>query len=320
VPLLVLALGCNGTIWLWIVQIGQDRGGFCSARTGVIFLRTISAGHLPSSRLTQPLGLLKGRVALHRRMVVRLLLPLILAGLRQPTNGQQLGTASSVRNAPLNTEQVVQNLVRMNLERAQALHAYHGTRVYRVEYRGFPGNRGAEMVVTMKYESPGTKEFSIQSATGSKLIIDKVLKKLLESEKEALSPEMQRRTALNDTNYEFTLIRYESTSSGSMYVLRVEPKTRDKFLYRGRIWVDAKDFAVVRLEAEPAKNPSFWTKDTRIEQSYMKVSDFWLPARNHSLTSIRLGGQAELTIDYQGYQITGASVLSNLPPRRARGR
>jgi hypothetical protein len=98
-----------------------------------------------------------------------------------------------------------------------------------------------------------------------------------------------------------------------MYVLIVEPKTKDKFLYRGRIWVDAEDFAVVRLEAEPAKNPSFWTKSNEIEQVYMKVNDFWLPASNHSITAIRLGGNAELTIQYNNYQIRGADPIGNLP-------
>ena len=39
------------------------------------------------------------------------------------------------------------------------------------------------------------------------------------------------------------------------YVLNVIPRTDEKFLYRGKIWVDAKDFAVTRIEAEPAKEP-----------------------------------------------------------------
>lgn len=93
----------------------------------------------------------------------------------------------------------------------------------------------------------------------------------------------------------------------------MEPRTKDKFLYRGRIWVDAKDFAVVRPEAEPAKNPSFWTKTAEIAQMYMKVSDFWLPACNHSVTAIRVGGHAELTIDYKDYEITGAGPVSTVP-------
>jgi hypothetical protein len=245
------------------------------------------------------------------RTVLLILLLLFCIGLQQTASAQP-GMSVPVANAPLSIDQVVEHLVRMNLERAQALHAYHGTRIYRVEYRGFPGTRSAEMVVDVKYQSPGTKEFTIQSATGSRIIIDQVFKKLLQAEKDALAAEAQRRTALNSDNYDFTLVGYESTPFGSMYVLIVEPRTKDKFLYRGRIWVNAEDFAVARLEAEPAKNPSFWTKNSEVEQVYMKVSDFWLPARNHSITAIRLGGRAELTIQYNNYLITGADPVANL--------
>ena len=78
----------------------------------------------------------------------------------------------------------------------------------------------------------------------------------------------------------------------------------------GRIWVDAADFAVVRLEGEPAKNPSFWTKDSKIEQTYSKVNDFWLPAFNRSASAIRLGGHASFSIEYKDYQITAATPLT----------
>jgi len=47
-------------------------------------------------------------------------------------------------------------------------------------------------------------------------------------------------------------------------------------------------------------------------QQYMKVGDFWLPERNHTLTAIRLGGHAELTIEYKDYEITSASRMSGI--------
>jgi hypothetical protein len=241
-----------------------------------------------------------------------MVLLLVVWGLQPSACAQNTGAPFSVANAPFTTQQVVENLVGRNLERAQALLAYEGTRIYRVAYRGFPEARDAEMIVDVKYRAPGTKEFTIRSATGSKLIIDKVFRKLLEAEQEALAAEAQRRAALNSDNYDFTMLRYESTPSGSTYVLKVEPRTKDKFLYRGRVWVDGEDFAVIRLEVEPAKNPSFWTKNSELEQLYMKVSDFWLPARNRSISSIRLGGRAELTIQYTNYQITAADPVGNL--------
>lgn len=235
-----------------------------------------------------------------------------LAVMPQPVRAQTETSAPAANLAPLGVEQVVRNMVEMNLHRLQALHGYRGTRTYRLQYRGFPGSRSAEMVVNVLFTSPATKEFAVQSATGSKLVIDRVFKKLLEAEQEALTEPMQRRVALTPDNYKFTLVGFESALPGPLYILQVEPRTKDKFLYRGRIWVDAADFAVVRLEAEPAKNPSFWTRNTQVQQSYLKVADFWLPARNRSLSLIRLGGQADLTIEYDNYQITSADPVAEL--------
>jgi hypothetical protein len=214
-------------------------------------------------------------------------------------------------SAVLTTEEIVSRLVRRNLERSRALAAYHGTRTYRLDYHGFPGARAAEMVVDVSYIASGakeaTKEFQVRSESGSKLLIERVFQRMLQSEKEAVSEENQREVALNPENYSFKLVGQESTAGNSAYILSVEPRTQNKLLYRGRIWVDTRDFAVTRIEAEPSKNPSFWTKETRIEQLYMKVGDFWLPRSNRSTTTIRLGGHALFTIDYDNYQITATA-------------
>jgi hypothetical protein len=76
--------------------------------------------------------------------------------------------------------------------------------------------------------------------------------------------------------------------------------------------VDAKDFAVVRIEGEPARNPSFWIKKTQVRHRYIKVNDFWLPAENHTESAIRLGGEANLWIEYKNYKITKAAPLYGL--------
>ena len=38
---------------------------------------------------------------------------------------------------------------------------FNGTRVYRMQYRGFPSDRDAEMVVDVTYRAPDSKEFSV---------------------------------------------------------------------------------------------------------------------------------------------------------------
>jgi hypothetical protein len=127
---------------------------------------------------------------------------------------------------------------------------------------------------------------------------------------------MHRRTLLNRENYDFALIGYEppdvnSPDKHSQYVLAVYPKEKSKYVYRGKVWVDANDFAVTRIEAEPAQNPSFWTKKNEIRHEYIKVQDFWLPRRNQSVSYIRLGGRATLTIEYSNYRVTDSRRPGN---------
>src|ERR1700722_1443026 len=219
-------------------------------------------------------------------------------------------SSSAPKGAPLSLRQVVGNLEQRNAQRAAALDEFTGTRVYRMEYRGFPNDHDAEMVVTATYRAPDSKQFTVVSQSGSKFIIEHIFRKLLEGEQEAATPENRRLTALSTDNYDFELAEYESAPEGGCYVLNLLPKSRNKFLYRGKIWVDAQDFAVTRIEAEPAKNPSFWIKKTEVKHEYRKVNDFWLPAENHTESLIRLGGRATLTIQYREYKITKSEPLS----------
>jgi len=207
-------------------------------------------------------------------------------------------------NGSLTISEVVANLVAGNAERAKALESYTGRRTYRLDYQGLPANLQSEMVVKVIYRAPSTKKFTVISEKGSKLIINRVFHKLLESEEEALNAKNRQETALNELNYEFTLIRFERTLERSCYVLAVRPKAGNKFLYRGTIWVDATDFAVWRIEAEPAKNPSFWTKKSRILQTYLKAGNFWMPSNNLTTTTVRFGGKAVLNIDYDDYELS----------------
>jgi len=209
----------------------------------------------------------------------------------------------------LNLSQVMDKLVEKNAERADALQKYQSRRFYSLDYTGFPTSLHAEMVVDMIYDAPATKQFKIVSQSGSQWVIDRILKRLLEAELESMSEENRARVALNPSNYDFTGLEHQDAPDNCSYVVAVQPKIPNKLLYRGRIWVDSKDFAVCRIEAEPSKNPSFWIKKTVIHHSYLKIGDFWLPSKNESVSAVRGGGRAVLTIQYQNYEILAARGL-----------
>lgn len=203
----------------------------------------------------------------------------------------------------LSTSEIVSRMVQRNRERARDLQAFTGSRRYHLEYHGFPSQKSAELLVETSYRAPEEKQFRVVSESGSKLIIDRVFKKLLESETDAAAHGNQQRTALTPENYEFVLIGNDVVARRSQYVLSVTPRSDNKYLYRGKVWVDANDFAVSQINAQPGRNPSFWTVHTEIQHVYVKIGEFWLPSHNTSITKVRFGGTATLTIDYFNYKI-----------------
>lgn len=217
-------------------------------------------------------------------------------------------------------EQVVDNLVARNAERALALGSYQSRRFYRLDYTGFPTSLKAEMVVDMLYEAPTTKSFKIVSQSGPKWMIERIFKGLMQAEQEALNSKNRERVALDRRNYQFSGMEFQDASDGCSYVLTVQPKIPNKLLYRGRVWVNSKDFAVCRIEAEPSKNPSLWIKSTAIHHIYKKLGDFWFPSENESTSTMRVGGRAVLSIKYRNYEILAARPLQEIDSQRSEAR
>ena len=244
-----------------------------------------------------------------RGQAVRSLLILFaLSALLLPQRARaQSSVHQEVVEARIDLPEFLDRLVEKNQERADALQKYKGRRTYTLTYNGFPAAFHAEMVVDMTYEAPATKTYKVVSESGSRWMIDRVLKRLIDAEQEA--DKNRESVALNAHNYDFKGLEQQEGPDTCSYVTAVAPKVPSKLLYRGKIWVDSKDFAVCRIQAEPSKNPSFWIKKTDIHHTYVKVGDFWLPSENESVSAIRGGGRAVLTIKYQNYEILAARAL-----------
>jgi hypothetical protein len=83
----------------------------------------------------------------------------------------------------------------------------------------------------------------------------------------------------------------------------VLPRRKDKYSFEGRAWIDAEDYAIVRIEGHPAKKLSFWIERAEFVRQYQKVDGFWLPLRDETTVHVRLYGDKKLTIDHADYAI-----------------
>lgn len=218
-------------------------------------------------------------------------------------------TISHAQQMPMpHAEDIVAKMMEHNSQRDKLGAGYTGSRHYVLQNQKF--DKRAEMVVSVNCEPDGTKHFEVVSEDGWKSANNRVIRKMLESETETSRPDIRPNTSLSPNNYRFQMLGSESMEGRPVYVIQVLPKREDKYLFEGRIWVDAQDFAMVRAEGKPAKNPSFWTRSVYFVQQYQKSGTFWFPLSTKSVTEARIFGKTEVSISYFDYQANSPAQCS----------
>ena len=212
-------------------------------------------------------------------MNIRITLILFLAlGSITPCHAQQTPL--------LGADDIIARMQYRNSQREKLQGGYRGTRRYALENAKL--NKRAEMLVSVNCDPDGTKHFEVVSEEGWSSANKHVLRKMLESESETSRPQVREQTGITPENYSFQLIGTDTLASRPVYIVEVLPKREDKYLFEGRIWVDAQDFALVRAEGKPAKTPSFWTHSVNFVQVYQKSGTFWFPLSTESVTDARI--------------------------------
>jgi hypothetical protein len=204
----------------------------------------------------------------------------------------------------LTGQEILDRMAAMENARSNQLQEYVSIRSYRLENKRF--GRKAEMTVLATFRRPGQKEFSIRSESGSGMIRERVLHRMLDSELEASRDPMRRATQITPENYTFRLIGLDKDRGRRAYLFEISPKVLNKFMIRGRIWLDAEDFAITRIEGSPAKNPSVLIRGTNFVHIYDKMGPFWLAASNSSDSDSLLFGRTSVVIRYADYKIRAA--------------
>jgi hypothetical protein len=205
-----------------------------------------------------------------------------------------------------NADTVVARMLAQDAQRQTLAAGYRGMRRYVLENERM--HKRAEMLVRVECDANGTKHFEVIDRTGWKAAYEHVLHKMLDSEAEASEPQVRVKTRLSQDNYDFHMVGDTLLDDRTAYLIAIVPKRREERLFEGRIWVDARDYALVRAEGKIAKNPSFWTRNVQFTHTYQKSGQFWFPASTESVTEVRVFGSTSLTINYFDYTPTPLEV------------
>ena len=152
---------------------------------------------------------------------------------------------------------------------------------------------------TCRFTAPDVKLFTVLESRGSALIRSRVINRMMAAEIDAALAGARRRVAFTSDNYEFGSVR----DDGDAYVIAMKPRRRDELLFRGLVWITKDGFHLKRIEGEPAKNPSFWTKHISFVSDFEPVKGVWLHVRTVARVTIRWRGEYNIRSERGRYQL-----------------
>lgn len=196
-------------------------------------------------------------------------------------------------------------------ERSDGPAEYWATRRYLLENKRF--HQKAEMVVRVHHRDGEGKQFEILQRTGSPMLQRRVLDKVIEAERELSVPDREAEILITPRNYEFRLAGKEVLDGRLCHVLEIKPRRKGKYWLQGRVWLDAADHSLVRLEGRPTAGFSMWIGRPEIVQQFRLIDGHWLVARSDSQSDSGLFGTSVLTVEHYDYRLMGTALARNTP-------
>src|SRR5438445_4926317 len=217
---------------------------------------------------------------------------------------QQSDPTLLTARAGATAERIFAELIRRNDLRNTELRSYSEIRSYSLSDQ--KGKVHAQTEVRLDYRAPDTKSFVPISEKGSTVVRHLVLDRLMESEVEAASGKSHRDSSINGANYTFELLGEQDLGPSRCFVVHATPMRKDKYLFDGKVWIDAQDYAVAQIVGHPAKKLSVWVNKADFVRRYQKIGNFWLPLKDETSVHVRFYGRKILTIGHQNYTINEA--------------
>ena len=195
--------------------------------------------------------------------------------------------------------------IRRFLAQNDVPHAYRALRRLEAEN----GDRRGWIEAQTEYSPLRGFSYEITAQGGSAYIRGKILRAVLEGERDILAQGDVARSALAQSNYEF---RPQGVDADGLANVLLSPRRKDSVLVAGMLFLHPADGDPVRLQGRLAKSPSFWVKNVEILRTYARIDGTVMPVALQSTAEIRWLGPAELRMTYSYMEIDGHSIVGPL--------
>jgi len=168
----------------------------------------------------------------------------------------------------------------------------------------------AWMEAVTEYDPASGFRYTIVAQGGSERIQRRVLKSVLEAEKDNSTHAEWRKGNLSRENYDFN---FGGRTGSGMLKMLLNPRRNDSRLVNGEALLTAASGDLVRVEGRLSKSPSFWVKWVNVSRTYAPVAGAMMPISIDSTADVRIAGVSTFAMTYDYQMVNGHAI--NAAPR-----
>lgn len=201
------------------------------------------------------------------------------------------------------TNALVRRIDEANRARYDHVLSYSVTEHYTV-FRGNDAvHPAAEMTVLTTYRKATGKSYSIQSQSGSAIILRFGLRPLLENEKAINNPAAVQNSWFSSANYEMKikLNPPQRIAGRDCVALAISPKRKAPNIIEGTLWVDPRDGTIAQVEGVASKSPNSFAGTTHMMRQYTNIDGYAMATHARAESVSGLLGRTVVLIDYSDY-------------------
>jgi hypothetical protein len=169
------------------------------------------------------------------------------------------------------------------------------------------GSRSGWLEAVTEYAPATGFRYQVRAEGGNASIRDKVLRAILDAEKDVIARGEVLRSLLIHDNYTF---EPKGVDEQGLVTVLVSPRRKEPALVSGHMSL-APDGRLVRLQGQLAKSPSFWIKSVAVTRTYDRIAGSVVPVALESRAQTRMFGPATLHMTYHYSHINGQPVAAS---------
>jgi outer membrane lipoprotein-sorting protein len=199
--------------------------------------------------------------------------------------------------------EIIQGIDAAVYSRFNAISGYTVQEQYTL-YRNADPTPAAEETIKTVYTRAVGKEYTPIAQSGSAFLRSAVIDRVLAGEKDLNLAANREGALITSKNYEFHPQPGVVDLNGRQcIVVTLKPLRKSPHLFNGKMWIDASDYTVVRLQGAPSQSPSIFAGQATVARDYIKVDGFSMATHAEARSHTFLFGETLLKIDYTNYQI-----------------